>query len=170
MGPFHVQALQILAFAGLLPREITKAGWYKEKVSFSHHKIILTLLTIQETQSSGERPQQASCLLHLFTVIILNMCHSRSVVSSWHSKHEHTVLRNFEVGERKVHINNSNPVASRGHYLTQMSYVVPLAEDRSDTALENTNLVCVGGQKSKEVITTTAKRVVTSRREGGSVV
>lgn len=74
------------------------------------------------------------------------------------------------MGERTVHINNFSPMSSHGHYLTQMSYRVPQAEDGSDIALENNNLECIGGQKSKEVITTKVRRVVTSRKEGGGEV
>lgn len=47
-----------------------------------------------------------------------------------------------------------------------MNYTVPLAEDRSDIALENNNLAYISGQIGKEMITTKARRVATSRREG----
>lgn len=51
-----------------------------------------------------------------------------------------------------------------------MKDIVPPVEDRSDTVLENNNLATRGGQKSKEVIITKVRIVVTSRREGGGVV
>lgn len=69
-----------------------------------------------------------------------------------------------------MHIHNSSPMSSCGHCLIQMKDIVPPVEDRSDTVLENNNLATRGGQKSKEVIITKVRIVVTSRREGGGVV
>lgn len=53
--------------------------------------------------------------------------------------------------------------------LLNTNELVPPAEDGSDVASENNNLAYIGGQKSKEVITTKVRVVVTSRREGEDV-
>ena len=72
--------------------------------------------------------------------------------------------------ERTGHVHSYSPVSSHGHYLIQMIYIVPPAEDRRDTTLENSSLANIGIKKSKEVITTKVTIVVTSKEEGGGVV
>lgn len=79
-------------------------------------------------------------LFHLFTVFTVNMCRSRNIDSSRHSKHRWAVLWNLGVRERTGHVHSCSPVSSHGHYLIQMNYRVPPAEDRRDTTLENSDL------------------------------
>ena len=61
-------------------------------------------------------------------------------------------------------------VSSHGHCLIQINNTVPPVDDRRDSTLENNHLAYIGGKKTKEVITTKVRIVVTSEKEGGGVV
>lgn len=81
-----------------------------------------------------------------------------------------SIFVEFQGGER-IDTYHSSPKSSCGRYLIQVNYIVPPAEDRSDTAFENSNLAYIGGKKKSKEMTTTKIRVVdTSRQEEGGTV
>lgn len=60
-----------------------------------------------------------------------------------------SIFVEFQGGER-IDTYHSSPKSSCGRYLIQVNYIVPPAEDRSDTAFENNNLAYIGGKKKKQ--------------------
>lgn len=128
--PLTAKLCRFQNLLGYLPGTFKREDNYEERrrVSTSHHKLLHSTCSSENPEHRRETPK-VSCFFHFFTVIILNMYPSRSIVSSLRCKHGISGSVEFGGGgERTVHINNFSPVSSHGHYLTQTSYIVPRQE------------------------------------------